>query len=97
MRDWSGPAFFEEGIKVVTPVGAKGGRGGAATGDGLGVAALGACGVLIYVSRARMMKRTVGAGGVFLGASGRGVSESVTVGALGIAVSLRRFLDFEPL
>jgi len=42
-----------------------------------------------------MMKRTKGAGGVFLGASGIGVSESVAVGALGIAVGLRSLLDFE--
>jgi len=42
------------------------------------------------------MKRTIRAGGVFLGASGMGVSESVTVGALGVAVSLGRFLDLEP-
>jgi len=42
-----------------------------------------------------MMKRTKGAGGVFLGASGMGVSESVAVGALGIAVGLGSLLDFE--
>jgi len=42
-----------------------------------------------------MMKRTVGACGVFLGAEGRGVSKSVAVGTLGVAVSLRRFLDLE--
>ena len=42
-----------------------------------------------------MMKRTMGAGGVFLGASGSGVSEAVAVGRLGVAVSVRRFLDFE--
>jgi len=41
------------------------------------------------------MKRTKGAGGVFLGASGIGVSESVAVGALGVAVGLRSLLDFE--
>jgi len=44
-----------------------------------------------------MMKRTVGEGGVFLGASGRGVFKSIGVGALGVAVSLYRFLDFQPL
>jgi len=43
-----------------------------------------------------MMKRTVEAGGVLLGASGMGVSESVAVGTLGVAVSLLRFLDLEP-
>jgi len=42
-----------------------------------------------------MLKRTKGTGGVFLGASGMGVSESVTVGALGVAVGLRGLLDFE--
>jgi len=34
---------------------------------------------------------------MFLGTSGMGVSEAVAVEALGVAVSLRRFLDFEPL
>ena len=82
---------------VITTVGAVGGGAGAAAGDGLGVAALGSSGVLPSVSRASMMKRTVGAGVVFHGASGRGVSEPVAVGALGVAVSLLRFLDLEPL
>jgi len=44
-----------------------------------------------------MMKRTVGAGGVFLGVSGSSVSKSVVVGALGVAVSMCRFLDLESL
>ena len=44
-----------------------------------------------------MMKSTVGAGGLLLGASGMGMSESIAIEALGVAVSLRRFLDFEPL
>ena len=70
---------------------------GAAARDGLGVAALVAGGVLASVSRASMMKHTVGAGGVFLSVAGRGVSEPVAVGALGAAINLRRFLDFEPL
>ena len=94
-RDWSSPAFRRKGILFITTVGALGGGGGTAAGDGLGIAALGAGGVLASRSRASMMNRTVGAGGVFLGASGRGVSESVAVGALGVAVSLRRFLEFE--
>jgi len=42
-----------------------------------------------------MMKRTIGAGGVFLGASGIGVSESVAVGALGVAVGLCSLFDLE--
>jgi len=44
-----------------------------------------------------MMKRTVGAGGVSRGASGRGVSMPETVGILGITVTLRCFFDLEPL
>jgi len=80
---------------VVTIVGVVGGGGGAEAGDGLGVAAFGAGGGLASMSRASMMKGTVGAGGVLLGALGRGVSESIAVGALGVAVSLRRFRNFE--
>jgi len=82
---------------VVAAVGAVGRGRGAAVRDGLGVASLGAGRGLTSVCRTRMMKPTVGAGGMFLGASGRGVSESIAVGALGVAVSLHRFLDFEPL
>jgi len=69
----------------------SGGGSGAAAGDWLGVAALGAGGFLASVGGTSMLKRTVGAGGVFLGASGRGVSKSLAVGPLGLAVSLRRF------
>ena len=47
--DWSSPAFLVEGIVVVARVGAVGGGRGAAVGDGLGVAALGAGGVLASV------------------------------------------------
>jgi len=43
------------------------------------------------------MKGAIGASCVFLGAAGMGVSETVALAALGIAVSLRRFLDFDPL
>jgi len=42
-----------------------------------------------------MMKRTIGRGGVFVGASGIGLSESVAVGGLGVAVSLCGLFDFE--
>jgi len=80
---------------VVAAIGALGGGGRTASGDGLGVVAVGACGVLTPVGCASMMKRTKGTGGVLLGASGIGVSESVAVGALGIAVGLRSLLDFE--
>ena len=82
---------------VVTTVRAVGVGDGAAAGDGLGVTALGAGGVLAYVSQASMMKRRVGAGAVFLGASGRDVSKSVAVGTLSVRVSLRRFLDLKSL
>jgi len=80
---------------VVTAFRAVGGGGGAAAGNSLGVSSFGAGGVLASVSRASMMKRTVGAGGVFLGALGMGVSEPVAVGALSLAISLRRFFDLK--
>jgi len=95
--DWSSPAFFVEGIVVIATVGAVGGGRWAAVGDGSGVASLGTGGVLATMGRTSMMKRTIRAGGVFLGASGMGVSEPVAVGTLGVAVSLGRFLDLEPL
>jgi len=41
------------------------------------------------------MKRAIGEGGVFLGASGIGVSESVAVGALGVAIGLSSLFDLE--
>jgi len=44
-----------------------------------------------------MMKSAIGASWVLLGASGMAVSEMVAVEALGVAVSLRRFIDLEPL
>ena len=44
-----------------------------------------------------MMKCAIGTSWVFLGASGMGVSETVAVEALGVAVSLRHFLDLELL
>jgi len=44
-----------------------------------------------------MVKCAIGASWLLLGASGMGVSETVAVEALGVAVSLRRFLDFEAL
>jgi len=80
---------------VIATVRAVGGGGGAAVGDCLRVSALGACRVLASVGRASMMKHTGGAGRVFLGASGRGVSKSVAVGALGERVCLHHFLDLE--
>jgi len=82
---------------VIATVGAVGGGRWAAVGDGSGVASLGTGGVLASVGQTSMMKRTIQAGGVFLAASGMGVSEPVAVGALGVAVSLARFLDLEPL
>jgi len=44
-----------------------------------------------------MIKGIVGAGMVFLGAIGRGVSKSVAVGTLGVVVSLRCFFHLEAL
>ena len=41
------------------------------------------------------MKCAIGTRWVFLGTSGMRVSEMIAVEALGIAVSLRRFLDLE--
>ena len=82
---------------VIATVRGVGGGSGTAAGDSLGVAALGAGGVLASVGRTSIMKGTVGAGGVFLGASGRGLSKSIAVGVLGVAVSLGHFLDLEPL
>jgi len=64
---------------------------GAAVGDGLGMAAFGAGGLLASVSRASMLKWTVGERGVFLGALGRGVSKLIAVCTLGVVVSLRLF------
>jgi len=43
-----------------------------------------------------MVKCTIGVSWGFLGASGMGVSETVAAEALGVAVSLRRVLNFEP-
>ena len=80
---------------AVTTGGTVRGGGAAAAREGLGVPALGAGGVLASVSRASMMKHTVGACGMLPDASGRGVSKSVADGALGLAVSLCRFLDLE--
>ena len=96
-RDWASPAFPEEGIVVVTRVAAVGGGGGAAARDGLWVAALGACGVSESLSPASMSKCIVRTGGVFLYASGTGWSKPIAVSALGVAVSLRHFLDLERL
>jgi len=44
-----------------------------------------------------MIKGAIGASWVFLGASGMGVSEAVTVEALGVSVGLGRLPDLEPL
>ena len=94
-RDWSSLACSGEGTVVIATIGAVGWGDGAAAGNGLRVAAFGACGVLAPMGRTIVVKRTVGAGGVFLGASGIGVSESVAVGALDVAVGLRSLLDLE--
>jgi len=69
----------------------------AAAGNRFGVAVFGAGGVLAAVSCATMMKCTIGASWVFLGASGIGVSLAERVESLGVAVYVRRFVDLEPL
>ena len=80
---------------AVTAARAVGGAGGAAVGDGLGVTARGAGGVLANVGRANIMKGTIGAGGVFPPRPESGLSKSVAVGALRVSVSLCRFLDLQ--
>ena len=79
---------------VAAAVGAVGGGGWAAAGDGFLVPSLGAGGVLAAMGRTSMMKCAIWARGVFLGASGRCVSVSVTVGALGVAIGLDDLFDF---
>ena len=91
--DWSSPAFPGEGIVVAAAVGTVGGGGWAASRDWPVVAPLGGGGVLAPMRRTSMMKCAIWAGGVFLGASGRYVSVSVAVGALGIAVCLDDSFD----
>jgi len=95
--DWSSLALLCQGIVVVPTVGAVKGGGGRAVREGPEVASLWAGGVLGSVGRTSMMKRKVGTGGVLLGASGKDVSQSVAVCALGVAVSLPRCLNLEPL
>jgi len=73
----------------------EGGR--AVAGDLFGIAAIGAGGALASVSSASIVKRKVGPGGVFLTPSGGGVSKSVAVGTLGVALTLRHFLDLKAL
>ena len=90
---WSSPAFQGEGIVVAAAVGAVGGGGRAAPGDGLLMSTLGAGGVLAAMGRTSMMKCAIWARVVFLGASGRCVSVSIAVGALGVTVGLDDFLD----
>jgi len=48
-RDWSSPACSGEDIVVVAAIGAVGGGGRAAAGNGLRATAFGACGVLTPV------------------------------------------------
>ena len=82
---------------VAATVGAVGGGGRAAPGDGFLVSPLGAGGVLATMGRKSMMKCAIWARGVLLGASGRCVSVSVAVGALGVAVGLDDSLDLSAL
>ena len=80
---------------VVATVGAVGGGGQATRGDRLCVSGLGAGGVLASVGCTSMVKRTIGARGVFLGAALGGVAEAVAVRTLGVLVGLDGFFDFE--
>ena len=77
---------------VAAAVGALGG-GLVAPRDGLLVSSLGTGGVLASMGRMSMKKSAIWTRGVFLGASGRCVSVSVAVGALGVAVGLDDFFD----
>ena len=95
--DWSSPAFPGEGIVVAAAVGAVGGGGRAAAGDRSLVPSPGAGGVLAAMGRTSMMKCAIWARGVFLGASGRCVSVSVTVGALGVSIGLDDLFDLAAL
>ena len=95
--NWSSPAFPGEGIVVVAAVGAVGGGGGAAPRDGSLVSPFGAGGVLASMGRTSIMKCTIWARRVLLDASGRCLSESVAVGALGVAVSLDDSFDLTAL
>jgi len=74
---------------VVTTVGVVRVGGWAAVGYWFGVAPYGAGGVLEPVGRTSMMKGTVGARGVFLGAALEGVAKAIPVGTRGIAVCPR--------
>ena len=82
---------------VAAAVGAVGGGGRAAPGDGLLVPPLGAGGVLTSMGRTSMMKCAIWARGMFLGASGRCVSVSIAVGTLGVAIGLDDSLDLSAL
>jgi len=78
-RSRSSRTLFEGASVVITAVAAMGGRGRTTGWDWLIVPAAGAGWILTSVSRASMMKRTNGAGGVCGGASLMGVSVSPTV------------------
>ena len=78
---------------VAAAVGAVRRGGRAAPGDGPFVPSLWAGRVLAAMGRTSMMKCAIWARGVFLGASGRYVSVSVAVGALGVAVGLDDSFD----
>lgn len=82
---------------VFTRVGAVGRGDGAAACDCFGVAAREPGGVLALMCRASMLKCAVGACGLVLVASGRGMSISLAIGRLGIVVSSRHFFYLESL
>ena len=78
---------------VAAAVGAVGGGGRAAPRDGFLASSLWAGRVLAAIGRTSMMKCAIWARGVFLGASGRCVSVSVAIGALGVTVGQDDFFD----
>ena len=75
----------------------SGGGGGATPSHGFLVPSFGAGGVLASMGRTSRKKCAIWAGRVFLSVSGRGVSESVAVGALGVVIGLDDSLDFPAL
>ena len=91
--DWSSPAFPGEGIVVAAPVGEVGGGGWTTPRDGLLVSSLRAGGALAAMGPTSIMNCAIWARRVLLGASGRCVSVSIAIGALGVAVGLDDFFD----
>ena len=82
---------------IASTIGAMRGGGAVAVGDGLRIASSGAGGILTPMHRPSVMKGTIGAQRVFLGAVGSGMAAVVAVGAMCVAVCFDHLLDFENL